>query len=344
MIENKIDDKNIVSNAMLRVLMVFMVLYFIPSIGFAGRTAVKPEAVAELRNVEAAVEPEPGMGGPSYIANTVSLEPVSKGVEAVLGGVPEPEEYSKPRMLLFSSYTVQKGDNLSEVAKHFGLYEDTLISANDVKNLRGLQVGTPLKVPNQDGIYYKVKKDDTLFKIAASHKADGAAIQTANELFSDQINPDSSLFIPGARLSQEQKQKLDQRSESSGGSRFFWPIRGTITSQYGYRSNPFTGVRSLHNGLDIGAGMGTPVKAAMSGRVESAGYEQNYGNFVVITHQSGYKTLYGHLSVIRTKQGAYVNSGDRIGDVGSTGQSTGPHLHFTVYKNGRTVNPWTVLR
>ncbi|GHU80367.1 hypothetical protein FACS189468_0010 [Spirochaetia bacterium] len=337
-----IEEKNVVSDTMLRVFMVFMVLYFIPSVGFVGPTA-KPEAAVELETAQAAVNPELGMGGQSYVASNVSLAQPSPAVEAVIGGTLEPEEYSKPRMLLFSSYTVKKGDNLSEVAKHFGLYEDSLISANNVKNLRAVQVGQILRIPNQDGIYDTVKKDDDLFKIAARHKADEAAIRTANELFSDQINPNSSLFIPGARLPWDQKQKLDQRPSPSGGS-FFWPIRGNITSRYGYRSNPFTGVRSLHNGLDIGAGMGAPVKAAMSGQISSVGYDTSYGNFVVITHQSGYRTLYGHLSVIRAKSGTYVNAGDRIGDVGSTGQSTGPHLHFTVYRNGVTVNPYTVLK
>jgi murein DD-endopeptidase MepM/ murein hydrolase activator NlpD len=89
--------------------------------------------------------------------------------------------------------------------------------------------------------------------------------------------------------------------------------------------------------------MGTPIKAAMSGRVSSTGYNDATGNFVVISHHSGYRTLYGHMSVIRVKSGAYVKTGERIGDVGSTGLSTGPHLHFTVYKNGVTVNPRALM-
>jgi len=82
----------------------------------------------------------------------------------------------------------------------------------------------------------------------------------------------------------------------------------------------------------------------MAGRVSSVGYDDILGNYVVISHHSGYRTLYGHMSVIRTRTGAYVSVGERIGDVGSTGQSTGPHLHFTVYKNGVTVNPRSLMR
>jgi murein DD-endopeptidase MepM/ murein hydrolase activator NlpD len=82
----------------------------------------------------------------------------------------------------------------------------------------------------------------------------------------------------------------------------------------------------------------------MAGRISSTGYDDTTGNYVVITHHSGYRTLYAHMSVIRTKAGAYVRTGDIIGDVGSTGLSTGPHLHFTVYKNGVTVNPRALIR
>jgi murein DD-endopeptidase MepM/ murein hydrolase activator NlpD len=82
----------------------------------------------------------------------------------------------------------------------------------------------------------------------------------------------------------------------------------------------------------------------MPGRVSVAGWDNTFGNYVVINHHSGYRTLYGHLSVIRVKSGAYVGAGERIGDVGSTGLSTAPHLHFTVYKNGVTVNPRTLMK
>jgi murein DD-endopeptidase MepM/ murein hydrolase activator NlpD len=100
----------------------------------------------------------------------------------------------------------------------------------------------------------------------------------------------------------------------------------------------------FHTGLDIRGSTGTPVRAAMSGRVSQTGYDAVFGNYVVISHHSGYRTLYGHMSVIRTRNGAYVGTGERIGDVGSTGLSTGPHLHFMVYKNGVTVNPRSLIK
>jgi murein DD-endopeptidase MepM/ murein hydrolase activator NlpD len=82
----------------------------------------------------------------------------------------------------------------------------------------------------------------------------------------------------------------------------------------------------------------------MAGMVSAVGYDNVFGNFVIINHHSGYRTLYGHLSVIRTRRGAYVAQGERIGDVGNTGQSTGSHLHFTVYKNGAATNPRALMR
>jgi len=91
--------------------------------------------------------------------------------------------------------------------------------------------------------------------------------------------------------------------------------------------------------------MGAPVRAAMAGRVIQVGSnDYSWGNFIIISHHSGYRTFYAHLSRTRVRVGAYVETGERIGDIGSTGLSTGPHLHFTVYKNGVTVNPRTLMR
>jgi murein DD-endopeptidase MepM/ murein hydrolase activator NlpD len=286
-----------------------------------------------------------GMGGMPYfesplegaIAPGITITPASLTTGTLITGVPEPEEYSRPQILLYSSYKVRQGDTIGELALNFGLNQDTLISVNNIKNSRLLQIGQVLKVPNQDGILYTVKKGDTLSDIAAKHGTDARAIEMVNELFSDVLSLNASLFIPGAKLEWDSLQEIN-------GELFIWPVSGYITSLYGYRPSPFTGVRQFHSGLDIGAPMGTPIKAAMAGRVTTVGYDAaSFGNYVVITHYSGYRTLYGHMSVVRVKSGAYVTTGERIGDVGSTGLSTGPHLHFTVYKNGVTVNPRALM-
>jgi murein DD-endopeptidase MepM/ murein hydrolase activator NlpD len=248
------------------------------------------------------------------------------------------ESISKPRILLYDTYSIQRNDYIGSLAEKFGLNEDTLISLNDIKNARLIQIGQVLRIPNQDGILYTIKNGDTLDTIADKYKSDAIAIRFVNELFADEALPGTSVFIPGGRLDWMERQEIN-------GDLFIWPVTSRrITSPYGYREWPFGGGRQFHTGIDIGAGTGTPVRAAMSGRVSSAGWDRVLGNHIVISHHSGYRTLYGHLSVIRVRSGAYVGTGERIGDVGSTGVSTGPHLHFTVYKNGALVNPRTVLK
>jgi murein DD-endopeptidase MepM/ murein hydrolase activator NlpD len=285
-----------------------------------------------------AAESAAGMGGGGYPENAVSgADAFSAGGESPISGVLEPEVFSKPRMLLYSAYTVQKGDIIGDIAEKFGLNQDTLISCNGIKNTRLIQIGQVLRIPNQDGIGHTVKAGDTLKAIGEKYRTGEEAIRVANELFSENIRPGTVLFIPGARLDWVNLQEIN-------GDLFIWPVPGYITSPYGLRKSPFTGARQFHSGLDIGSPMGSPIRAAMSGRVSAVGWDDNFGNYVVVSHHSGYRTLYAHMSVIRVKSGAYVGTGERIGDVGSTGLSTGPHLHFTVYKNGVTVNPRTLMK
>jgi murein DD-endopeptidase MepM/ murein hydrolase activator NlpD len=313
----------------IRLGMVCALVYFCASLGGLPGGAGLIEKVYTPKLADA----QNGMGM-AYVENTALSVPESVDLEA---GMPEPEFYSKPRMLLSFSYKVQRGDTIGVLAETFGLNQDTLLSLNGIKNSRLLQIGQVLRIPNQDGSLYRVKTGDTLAAVAEKYETDIETILTANELFSETVNPNTSLFIPGARLSRTDLQEIN-------GDLFLWPVRGYITSSYGSRPSPFTGVRQFHTGLDIGVPYGTPIKAAMAGRVSAVGYDGVTGNYVVITHHSGYRTLYGHMSRHRTQTGAYVRTGDIIGEVGSTGLSTGPHLHFTVYKNGVTVNPRALIK
>ena len=122
---------------------------------------------------------------------------------------------------------------------------------------------------------------------------------------------------------------------------FIFPVASYsyISSRFGERIHPITGELKHHNGMDIASNMGTAVYAADGGKVVLAEWYGGYGNCIMIEHAGGYKTLYGHLSTIGVYEGQYVNQGDTIGQVGSTGNSTGPHLHFEVYVNGSRVDP-----
>ncbi len=121
--------------------------------------------------------------------------------------------------------------------------------------------------------------------------------------------------------------------------RFSWPVTGMITSPFGWRSNPFGGGPEFHQGLDIAAPMGTTVTAAAAGTVIMAQWYGGYGNYILIDHGDHYSTGYGHLSAIYVSIGQVVQRGQAIGAVGSTGQSTGPHLHFEVRIDGKPVDP-----
>ena len=305
--------------------------HFPPS---CARPATVPAEMAQEDTALAGV----GGGGYPEMAHGEGQEQGNAAVLAIEAGALDIESFTKPQMLLYSSYTIQKGDIIGDLAMNFGLNEDTIISINGIKNTRLIQIGQVLRVPNQDGILYTVKNGDTLDQIAQKYSAETGAIQVANELFSDTAKPGTVLFIPGARLDWMERQEIN-------GDLFIWPTSGYVTSPYGYRKWPFGGnARQFHSGMDIGAPMGSSVRAAMSGRVSAVGWDDVLGNYIVVSHHSGYRTMYAHLSATRVKSGAYVGTGERIGDVGTTGLSTGPHLHFTVYKNGVTVNPRNLLK
>ncbi|MEA3485746.1 MAG: M23 family metallopeptidase [Candidatus Aerophobetes bacterium] len=122
-----------------------------------------------------------------------------------------------------------------------------------------------------------------------------------------------------------------------------FPVQGWITSGYGWRRNPFTGKREFHKAIDISAPWGTPIRAAAKGKIVYAGWDDAYGLKIRISDGYGYYTVYGHLSHILVKRGAWVKKGQIIGRVGSTGRSTGPHLHFEVWRNGKSINPLNLM-
>ena len=122
-----------------------------------------------------------------------------------------------------------------------------------------------------------------------------------------------------------------------------WPAHGWLTGTFGGRSDPFTGEPGFHQGLDISTEKGQPVYATADGSVESAAYTGDYGNLIVLRHDFGLTTRYGHLSSFNVKPGATVKRGDVIGYVGSTGRSTGAHLHYEILANGKLINPLQLL-
>jgi len=145
------------------------------------------------------------------------------------------------------------------------------------------------------------------------------------------------LGLRGVRSDVERRHALAAATPS------IWPAIGWLSSTFGYRPDPLSGVRGHHPAIDISADKGTPVLATADGTVESAGYNGNYGNLLVVDHGFGIKTKYGHLQGFAVKQGAAVKRGDVIGYVGATGRTTGAHLHYEILANGQLIDPMNLL-
>ncbi|MBR1536624.1 MAG: M23 family metallopeptidase [Treponema sp.] len=240
----------------------------------------------------------------------------------------------------FQTYTVKSGDSISTISRKFALSNiSTLIAVNNISNVRTLMQGQKLKIPSMDGLVHKVGSGDSLNSLSVKYHVSVEEILDANDLSSETLAKGMELFIPGA--------KMDALSlKKAMGELFVYPITASwrLTSRFGPRKDPFTGVASSHTGIDMACPTGTPIRAAMSGKVVYVGWSNIFGNYIIINHGNGYQTLYGHMSKTLAKKGQSVDQSTKIGLVGSTGYSTGPHLHFTVYKNGKLVDPLTLLK
>ncbi len=274
-------------------------------------------------------EPDP------YLENSMRL--LGEGERVTVaedGSVSIPESI---RPVSFSSYAVRRGDTVSSIAARFGLRNlGTVLAANGIDNARRLTVGQSLQIPSMDGLLVRVTKGDSLNAIASRYGVPVTVLLDANDLAASELSVGQRLFVPGATMrASELRRAL--------GVLFMMPIRGRLTSGFGYRRDPFTGARTFHTGIDLAAPQGTPVKATLEGKVATTGYSPVYGNYVILTHDGGYQSLYAHLSVISTERGKRVSQGSVVGKVGNTGYSTGSHLHFSLYKNGRMIDPRSMV-
>ena len=236
-------------------------------------------------------------------------------------------------------YIVKKGDVVSKIAENFNVSIGAIIASNEITNVRRIPEGKALRIPNIDGIPYKVVRGDNLSTIAHKFNVPLEVILDVNDLKSDVIKTGETLFIPGGRMND-----IDLRL--SLGDLFLFPLqtRKFITSYYGMRKDPKTGVLQFHAGVDFSANTGTTVMASMDGEVSVIGENWLYGKYIILSHPNGYKTLYGHLNAYSVKAVEKVTRCRKIAESGNTGYSTGPHLHFGIYdRNNKLINPLDLL-
>ncbi len=239
----------------------------------------------------------------------------------------------KPTLDDLAQHKVKQGETLESIAKQYELKTATLMGLNpDVRN-GTVQTGQTLSIPPLDGLTYRFKNEENYTTVAKKYNIRADVLFERNGC---QRKP-KVVFVPGAIWKPDPVPfNAAIASRGSGNPNVIFQTGGyplpyvvPVTSPYGWRMNPVTAVWALHSGIDLGAPFGTPVLAAKSGRVEFAGWGGGYGNLVELDHGST-GTRYGHLAAIYVSQGQSIAQGQQLGIVGSTGNSTGPHLHFEI--------------
>ncbi len=250
----------------------------------------------------------------------------------------------KPRDKVVN-YEVREGDTIFSVAGEWGISENTILWANDLSSSSKLKTGQTLKILPVSGVSHKVAGGDTIYSVAKKYQANAQAIIDFpfNDIGDDfQLLGGQVLIVPDGAPPQAPAPVPTQYLapsqlpiESLGSAQFIWPAAGQIAQYFSW----------YHPAIDISNLSGGPIHAADSGTVVVAGWPDNsgYGNRVIIDHGNGFTTLYGHLSAIYVSVGQKVSKGDVIGMMGSTGRSTGTHLHIEIRKNGTALNPLSLL-
>lgn len=327
---------------------------------WSARAQMPAEAVDLVSSSIPTAQPEAGDGSPVsmpvYSDFTVDQEAVSRqtSLHTIIPNRPRQE---------VKDYVVDTGDSVFEIAGNFNITPETLLWANyDLLNDNPdmIAVGMELKIPPVDGVYYQWQEGDTVDSVAARFEADPKDILgwSGNELdlIDPQVESGSWVMVPGGHREFRQwiipviprgRAGVSQALYGAGACQgsydgaygtggFVWPAGNHSLSGNDYWSG--------HLGVDIAAGEGAQIYAADSGVVVFAGWANGgYGYMVMIDHGNGYQTLYAHLSSVSASCGQSVSQGQTVGYSGSTGNSTGAHLHFEVRYQGGFVSPWFVL-
>lgn len=249
------------------------------------------------------------------------------------------------------THVVSEGETFSSIAQRYGLQVSTILWENKMTEKTPLKPGMELRILPVDGVRHQVQRGETIYSIAKKYGLEGSQAQVIvdypfNEFLNDEtfeLATGQYLMVPDGVMPQAAAPSRptspivrtpDNPSATATGN-FIWPAAGMITQGY----------RFYHKAFDIANRAGGPILASDGGVVIGAGWDASgYGNRVLVDHGNGYITLYGHLSVLQVSAGQRVNRGDVLGQMGSTGRSTGTHLHFEIRQGGVLLNPGSFLK
>lgn len=307
--------------------------FFMPGARRAAAFAfVCAAAVAGLRRAAAEGGPPPrprierlAPSDPAFRQLSADVEDARRRLAKAAG----PEEIAGA--LTVYEYLVREGDDIFALAARCGIPYETLATANRVARADDSLSGRSLLIPTTPGLFVPVRPSSDLERLMALGRDGSGAVEL------DLGGASRFAFYPDSAFTPTERAFFLN-------SAFRLPLpAGTLTSGFGPRRNPVTGNIVVHRGLDLAAPEGTPVYATRDGVVAAAGFDPVYGNFVEIAHEGGWKSLYGHLEERLADLRKEVRSGTMIGRVGSTGQSTGPHLHFELSRDGEARDPAPLL-
>lgn len=250
------------------------------------------------------------------------------------------------------THVVQEGETLSSIAERYGLDVTTILWENKITTKTPLKPGMELKILPVDGVRHRVARGESIYSIGQKYGLDKAQVQVIvdypfNEFLNDEtfeLATGQYLMVPDGIIKESSQEpvrssRIVQTTPDAGSvtavGTFSWPAAGRITQGY----------RFYHKGLDIANSSGGSILAADSGVVVASGWDPSgYGNRVIVNHGNGYSTLYAHLSVLQVVVGQTVNKGSILGQMGSTGRSTGTHLHFEIRQGNGLLDPSQLLR
>lgn len=281
---------------------------------------------------------------------------VSLSIPGTIGAeiAPDVDGGSKAPRTKTEIYAVENGDTIASIARKFGVNVGTLLWSNNLSARQYIKPGDELKIPPVSGILVTIKKGDTIAKLAKRYNANESEIKDFNKIIDETtLAVGTEIMVPGGYPTEPEqtmlaisgkareeisaagragiKKPADVNTEKLAKAQLLWPTTGrVITQYYGWR----------HTGVDIDGDFTSPLYAAYEGVVNTAGWNTGgYGLHILVQHSNGITTRYAHASKLFVKVGDHVSRGEVIAMMGSTGRSTGSHLHFEVYINGKRVNP-----